>query len=319
MSLRAQSRQSTACLCRYITLAINETAHGDEMTSKNTYEEPRPTLPADLRRSVLVESGHCCAIKGCGEHTYLEIHHIDQDRNNNKLENLILLCDKHHKMAHADVIDRKALGQYKAFLIDSHTSLITKNLDELKALMIEEKHTVPEPEPSSEQPADDRVEKRAAARSSLLNFVLYHVAIAHYEKEDSLYFEHQVEFRRGQTELLLDALRQDDDLPEDIILDVQYLRKPYMDAPAYGPMLAKKLEIYELLTGRQARGILIAIVGRERMLEGDYLKMTREGVESCGGKVTLKVYSCEQVGFHPGAISAASFASNLKGEGAVDG
>lgn len=293
--------------------------HGDEMTSKNTYEEPRPTLPADLRRSVQVESGHCCAIKGCGEHTYLEIHHIDQDRNNNKQENLILLCDKHHKMAHADVIDRKALRQYKALLVDSHTSLINEKLDELKALMIQEKHTVPGPEHSSEQPADDRVEKRAAARSSLLNFVLYHVAIAHYEKKNSLYFQHQVEFRRGETELLLDALRQDDDLPEDIILDVQYLRKPYMDAPAYGPMLAKKLEIYELLTGRIARGILIAVVGRERMLEGDYLNMTREGVESCGGKVTLQVYSCEQVGFHPGAISAAIFASNLKDEAAVDG
>lgn len=288
------------------------------MTYKNTYEEPRPTLPTDLRRSVLVESGHCCAIKGCGEHTYLEIHHIDQNRNNNKLENLILLCVKHHKMAHANVIDRKALRQYKGLLIDSHTSLIAEKLDELKALMVQEKHTAPEPEPSSDQPADDRVEKRAAARSSLLNFVLYHVAIAHYEKNNNLYFEHQVEFRRGETVLLLDALRQDDDLPEDIILDVQYLRKSYMDAPAYGPMLAKKLEIYELLTGRQARGILIVVVGRERMLEGDCLTMTREGVESCGGKVTLQLYSCEQVGFHPGAISAASFASNLKGEGAVN-
>lgn len=53
------------------------------------------------------------------------------------------------------------------------------------------------------------------------------------------------------------------------------------------------MEIYELLTGRLARGIFIAVVGRERMLEGDYLNMTREGVESCGGKVTLQVYSCE--------------------------
>lgn len=48
------------------------------------------------------------------------------------------------------------------------------------------------------------------------------------------------------------------------------------------------------------------------MLEGGDLDMIRQGVEACNGEVTLKIYSCEQVGFHPGAVSAASFASNLK-------
>lgn len=284
------------------------------MTSKQIYEEPRPSIPADLRRSVEVESGHCCAIKGCNEHTYLEIHHIDENRNNNKQENLILLCDKHHKMAHANVIDRKALKQYKALLMDSHATLIAEKLEELKALIVQEKAGTPEPEISSAQPADERVVKHAAARSEILNFALYHVAIAHFERESGLYFEHQVQFTRDDTSLTLDALRQDDDLPEDIILDVHYLRKPYMDAPAYGPWLAKKLEIYELLTGRPARGVLIAVVGRERMLEGSDLDMTRKGVESCNGKVLLQIYSCEQIGFHPGAVNAATFASNLKKE-----
>ncbi|EPQ7201498.1 MULTISPECIES: hypothetical protein [Providencia] len=78
--------------------------------------------------------------------------------------------------------------------------------------------------------------------------------------------------------------------------------------------LAKKLEIYELLTGRPARGVLITVVGRERILEGNYLDMTRKGVESCNGKVLLQIYSCEQIGFHPGAVSAALFASNIKKE-----
>lgn len=284
------------------------------MTSKQKYEESRPSIPADLRRSVEVESGHCCAIKGCNEHTYLEIHHIDENRNNNRQDNLILLCDKHHKMAHANVIDRKALKQYKALLVDSHATLIAEKFEELKALIVQEKVGTPEPEKSSAQPADELVVKQAAARSEILNFVLYHVAIAHFEKESGLYFEHQVQFTMGDTSLTLDALRQDDDLPEDIILDVHYLRKPYMDAPAYGPWLAKKLEIYELFTGRLARGVLIAVVGRERMLEGNYLDMTRKGVDSCKGKVELQVFSCEQVGFHPGAVSAAMFASNLKNE-----
>lgn len=77
------------------------------------YENSRPNIPAEVRRSVEIESGHQCAIKGCFEHTYLEIHHIDNNRENNDVGNLILLCDKHHKMAHANVIDRKSLHEYK--------------------------------------------------------------------------------------------------------------------------------------------------------------------------------------------------------------
>lgn len=84
-----------------------------------SYKNSRPSIPAELRRSIEVESGHCCAIKGCGEHTYLEIHHIDGNRENNIAENLILLCDKHHKMAHANVIDKKALREYKRLLSGS--------------------------------------------------------------------------------------------------------------------------------------------------------------------------------------------------------
>lgn len=95
--------------------------------SRSVYDEDRPTISAELRRAVNVESGHACAIKYCTEHTYLEIHHIDENRENNTLENLVLLCDKHHKMAHAGVIDRKALREYKKLLIDSHHTLIVNN------------------------------------------------------------------------------------------------------------------------------------------------------------------------------------------------
>lgn len=84
------------------------------------YEKGRPNIPSEIRRSVEVESGHQCAIKGCSEHTYLEIHHIDNNRENNDVGNLILLCDKHHKMAHANVIDRKSLYEYKR--LNSFTS-----------------------------------------------------------------------------------------------------------------------------------------------------------------------------------------------------
>lgn len=105
------------------------------ITPEKTYEAARPPIPAEVRRSIVVESGHCCAIKEYPEHTYLEIHHIDQNRDNNKIENLILLCDKHHKMAHKEVIDRKTLRQYKTLLGDSLKAHIDQKFQELAELI----------------------------------------------------------------------------------------------------------------------------------------------------------------------------------------
>lgn len=82
----------------------------------STYQSDRPTIPKNNRREIEVEAGHECSVTTCNEHTYLEIHHINQNREDNRKENLILLCDKHHKMAHAGVIDRRALHSYKEIL-----------------------------------------------------------------------------------------------------------------------------------------------------------------------------------------------------------
>lgn len=95
----------------------------------NSYEKARPTISAELRRAIEVESGHCCAIQHCNEHTYLEIHHIDKNRENNTINNLILLCDKHHKMAHAEVIDRKALHEHKKLLTNLVVHLSITSLE----------------------------------------------------------------------------------------------------------------------------------------------------------------------------------------------
>lgn len=80
---------------------------------KGKYSRKRPSIPADIKRKTAIESGHSCAVKHCLEHTYNEYHHIDGNRENNSPDNLIFLCDKHHKMAHAGQIDRKALQEYK--------------------------------------------------------------------------------------------------------------------------------------------------------------------------------------------------------------
>lgn len=273
-----------------------------------TYEAPRPTITAELRRAVEVESGHSCSIKGCPEHTYLEIHHIDENRENNTLDNLILLCDKHHKMAHASVIDRKALREYKKLLSDSHNTLILERFDQLEKLLKgEDKSSQPKSKPAKIQPVDENIKKLTPARHEILYFALAQVSICHYEKAHNVYFEHQVEFVRGTDQLLLDAVRQDDELEADIILDVHYFRKSYMDAPVYASWLEKKIELYELLTGRKARGVLLITIGKSMNLP-----LTEEGVSACERDISLEVYTCAEVGFHPGPVSASMSASNLK-------
>lgn len=271
-----------------------------------TYQQSRPALPAALAREVMVEAGHCCAISNCGEHSYLEIHHIDEDRENNRLENLILLCRKHHAMTHRGVIDRKSLRAYKDRLKPAEMSEIRKRLEQLEAAMSDEKQRhMPEMAATEDQPAGDVALKSAPRRFEVLQFALYHVAISKLEQDIGIHFSRNVTFRSGDSELTLDGLRAFEDGP-DLLVDVHYLRKSYLDAPGYGAMVARKVDLYELLTGRPATGILLAVVGRERMLEPGGLRQTREGVEPFEN-VALHIYSCEQIGYHPGPVSAGLF------------
>lgn len=81
----------------------------------------RPKIPAELKRRVLCEAGHRCAIHTCRQ-IEVEIHHIipwSQCREH-KYENLIALCPNCHKMAERGKIDRKALRIYKANLRYAH-------------------------------------------------------------------------------------------------------------------------------------------------------------------------------------------------------
>lgn len=88
------------------------------------YEKDRPHMPAEVRRQVMTESGHQCAVQHCGEHI-VEVHHIDENRENNVPSNLIVLCDKHHKLAHSGVISRMDQRKYKELLIQRPISAPT--------------------------------------------------------------------------------------------------------------------------------------------------------------------------------------------------
>ena len=63
----------------------------------------------------MVEANHKCTIPNCNN-VYLDIHHINENREDNRPANLIVLCTEHHRMAHDKKIDRLALAMYKANL-----------------------------------------------------------------------------------------------------------------------------------------------------------------------------------------------------------
>jgi len=77
----------------------------------------RPTIPSELKRRILVEAGHRCAIPTC-RHPTTEIAHIIlwEKVKKHEYENLIALCPNCHARADKGEIDRKSLRIYKRIL-----------------------------------------------------------------------------------------------------------------------------------------------------------------------------------------------------------
>ncbi|WP_090346131.1 HNH endonuclease [Pseudomonas guariconensis] len=84
----------------------------------------RPAISAALKRAVLIEAGHRCAIPTC-RHPDIEIHHIIpwETCQKHEYQNLIALCPNCHTRVHNGKIDRKSLAAYKASLIASIRNL----------------------------------------------------------------------------------------------------------------------------------------------------------------------------------------------------
>ncbi|MGW0465418.1 HNH endonuclease [Streptomyces sp. NPDC003027] len=79
--------------------------------------EGRPDIPMELRRAVLVEAGHRCAIQTCRQ-TPVDLAHITPwaKVRAHTFDNLIALCPTCHRRFDRGDIDRKAMLQYKANL-----------------------------------------------------------------------------------------------------------------------------------------------------------------------------------------------------------
>jgi len=83
--------------------------------------DDRPAIPKPLKRRVLVEAGHRCAIPTC-RHIEVDVAHIVpyEKCKAHKYENLIALCPNCHRRADKGEIDRKSLRMYKANLRYTH-------------------------------------------------------------------------------------------------------------------------------------------------------------------------------------------------------
>lgn len=77
----------------------------------------RPPISAELRRKVLLEAGHRCAIPTC-KFPDVDVHHIApwSKVKEHEFSNLIALCPNCHRRSHTGEIDRKSLLMYKARL-----------------------------------------------------------------------------------------------------------------------------------------------------------------------------------------------------------
>ena len=97
-----------------------------------TESEARPPIPADIKRRVLVEAGHRCAIPTC-RHIEVEVHHIIPWAKCKKHEydNLIALCPNCHNRADQGHIDQKSLRLYKFNLRFAHDKFSQLEIDVL--------------------------------------------------------------------------------------------------------------------------------------------------------------------------------------------
>jgi HNH endonuclease len=101
-----------------------------EMSDRFGDDIGRPSIPADIRRRVLMEAGHRCAIPTC-RYIEVDVHHIIPwaKCQKHEYENLIALCPNCHRRAGNEDIDRKALRLYKLNLRFAHDKFSQLEMD----------------------------------------------------------------------------------------------------------------------------------------------------------------------------------------------
>lgn len=107
----------------------------------------RSSIPAGVKRRVLVEAGHRCSIPTC-RYITVDIHHIIpwETCHEHDYHNLIALCPNCHSRADRGEIDRKSLRIYKASLRFTHDKFSQFEVDTLiGACELPSNHALPYP------------------------------------------------------------------------------------------------------------------------------------------------------------------------------
>ena len=102
------------------------------MTTVSDTGDGRPPIPAEIRRRVLIEAGHRCAIPTC-RYIEVDVHHIVPwaQSQAHEYDNLIALCPNCHRRADRGEIDRKSLRLYKLNLRFAHDKYSQIEIDVL--------------------------------------------------------------------------------------------------------------------------------------------------------------------------------------------
>lgn len=272
------------------------------------YSENRKAIPAEIKREVETNAGHNCSVKNCPEHTYLEIHHIDFNRENNDLENLILLCDKHHKMAHKKIIDRKSLRVYKDILNENNT--IINRIEQLEKTQKNLKDTDIESTNEIKAQFDENTSFLSGPRrASLISLTLCQLALSKYETETNDFYLRQANLKWKNTNLKLDALFYEENNDTDKVIDVIWLRKRYLDTNVYIKNFEERLSIYEYITKRKAKGIILFIMGKDYLKNLEELPQINKAIKESTRRLTVKSYGYSDLGYRPTGIAIPEFKS----------
>lgn len=206
---------------------------------------------------------------------------------------------------------RQHLSNLKA---EERHAQILEQMDQLQRLMEQGGVEKQAPPQDNQHPTEETVTlpiKVVTVRSQLLYLTLDQLAISHLERQRHTTYERRVTIRTADGEVFLDALRQDDDLPADQIVEVRWLRKRYLDAPVWAAQVTSKVKLYELLTGRAAVGTLLFVVP-DKLGDLDELPYSRDAITQAEPPIAGVIATYSNIGFDPGPISAAVFASNTR-------
>jgi hypothetical protein len=142
------------------------------------------------------------------------------------------------------------------------------------------------------------------SRTRLSALTLEQLALARFEKERGLYVQREATLTKSGSRLQLDALHQSRNSAGDLLIEVRWIRKRFLDSPIFVQQVGAATEAYELFTGRHAEGVLILVTPDKPWANLVDLSQTSDELTRALRPPEVLVYTYAQLGFVPAALSA---------------